>query len=221
MSGRGAGARDVFEGRRAAAARAARRMMETSGQGGSGAALELWGGVGVTVNRVGDRYHDQVERTGHADRAGDLRRIAALGIRRLRYPVLWERVAPLSPLRPLTGDRPTSAWRASLARHSACCRTRPPRHRAGLLDAPRPRLSPSGSPPTPDRLRSGTRGLTRHADQRTAHHRSLLRALRPLVSACEMRLDIRQGSAAAVSSHRPGDACGAGGEPLRAARSDR
>ena len=75
-------------------------MMEASGERGSGAALELWGGVECTVNRVGDRYHDQVERTGHADRAGDLRRIAALGIRRLRYPVLWERVAPLSPLRP-------------------------------------------------------------------------------------------------------------------------
>jgi dTDP-4-dehydrorhamnose reductase len=74
-------------------------MMEASVAGARGGPLELWGGVECTVNRVGDRYHDQLEQTGHAGRAGDLRRIAALGIRRLRYPVLWERVAPLSPLR--------------------------------------------------------------------------------------------------------------------------
>jgi dTDP-4-dehydrorhamnose reductase len=55
--------------------------------------IELWGGVECTVNRVGDRYHDQLELTGHADRPADLERIAALGISRLRYPVVWERVA--------------------------------------------------------------------------------------------------------------------------------
>jgi dTDP-4-dehydrorhamnose reductase len=75
-------------------------MMEASVERAPGAPLELWGGVECTVNRVADRYHDQLEQTGHANRAGDLGRIAALGIRRLRYPVLWERVAPLSPLRP-------------------------------------------------------------------------------------------------------------------------
>ena len=56
--------------------------------------LELWGGVECTVNRVHDLYHDQTSLTGHDGRAGDLSRIASLGIRRLRYPVLWERVAP-------------------------------------------------------------------------------------------------------------------------------
>ncbi|AKF03843.1 sugar nucleotide-binding protein [Sandaracinus amylolyticus] len=61
------------------------------------AALELWGGVECTVNRVGDRFFDQLERAGHLARAGDLDRIAALGIRTLRYPVLWEHVAPESP----------------------------------------------------------------------------------------------------------------------------
>jgi dTDP-4-dehydrorhamnose reductase len=74
-------------------------MMEAGGERAPSAPLELWGGVECTVNRIGDRYHDQLEQTGHADRAGDLRRIAALGIRRLRYPVLWETIAPLSPLR--------------------------------------------------------------------------------------------------------------------------
>ena len=56
--------------------------------------LELWGGVECTVNRVGDVVHDQVERTGHAARLDDLDRIAALGVRAVRYPVLWERTAP-------------------------------------------------------------------------------------------------------------------------------
>ncbi len=56
--------------------------------------LELWGGIECTRNRVGDSYHDQIALSGHADRADDLDRFAALGIRTLRYPVLWERIAP-------------------------------------------------------------------------------------------------------------------------------
>ncbi|CAA9552576.1 MAG: GH1 [uncultured Truepera sp.] len=57
-------------------------------------APELWGGLECTVNRVGDRYFDQVRRSGHHDRPEDLERFAALGLRTLRYPVLWERTAP-------------------------------------------------------------------------------------------------------------------------------
>lgn len=60
-------------------------------------ALELWGGLECTVNRVGDEYFDQVERTGHAGRPDDLERFAALGIRTLRYPILWERTVPHDP----------------------------------------------------------------------------------------------------------------------------
>jgi dTDP-4-dehydrorhamnose reductase len=56
--------------------------------------LELWGGIECTVNRVGEQYFDQLERNGHAKRLDDLDRIAALGIRTLRYPILWERIAP-------------------------------------------------------------------------------------------------------------------------------
>ncbi len=56
--------------------------------------LELWGGVECTVNRVGDRYFEQLERTGHAHRPGDLDLFAELGITALRYPILWERTAP-------------------------------------------------------------------------------------------------------------------------------
>jgi dTDP-4-dehydrorhamnose reductase len=56
--------------------------------------LELWAGAECTVNRVGDRFFDQIERTGHATRPDDLERIAALGARACRFPVLWERSVP-------------------------------------------------------------------------------------------------------------------------------
>jgi dTDP-4-dehydrorhamnose reductase len=57
--------------------------------------LELWGGVECTVNRVGDRYRDQLHLTGHHDRPEDLDLIAGLGVTALRFPVLWERVQPI------------------------------------------------------------------------------------------------------------------------------
>ena len=62
--------------------------------------LELWGGVECTVNRVGDRYVDQIVLTGHEQRVDDLDRFAGLGITTLRYPVLWERVVPTNPAEP-------------------------------------------------------------------------------------------------------------------------
>ena len=58
--------------------------------------LQLWGGVECTVNRVGDRFFSQLERNGHCDRAEDLDRFASLGLRTLRFPVLWEMLAPHS-----------------------------------------------------------------------------------------------------------------------------
>lgn len=57
-------------------------------------AIEMWGGIECTLNRVGDRWFDQVERTGHHVRHDDLEKFAGLGITALRYPILWERVAP-------------------------------------------------------------------------------------------------------------------------------
>lgn len=56
--------------------------------------LQLWGGVECTVNRVGDAYLDQFRRGGHFEREADLSLLAGLGIKALRYPVLWERCAP-------------------------------------------------------------------------------------------------------------------------------
>src|ERR1041384_2020674 len=56
--------------------------------------VEVWAGMECTVNRVNDRYFDQIERSGHAGREDDLARIASLGVTTVRYPVLWERTAP-------------------------------------------------------------------------------------------------------------------------------
>src|SRR3954471_3633257 len=54
------------------------------------AGLEIWGGVECTVNRVGNTYYDQFRTSGHKGRPEDLDAIAELGIRTLRYPILWE-----------------------------------------------------------------------------------------------------------------------------------
>jgi dTDP-4-dehydrorhamnose reductase len=60
--------------------------------------VEMWGGVECTVNRVNDRWFDQLTRSGHDRRPDDLDRFASLGITALRYPVLWERLAPCAPM---------------------------------------------------------------------------------------------------------------------------
>ena len=57
-------------------------------------ALQLWGGLECTVNRTGDDYIDQSRLNGHHDRPGDLELFASLGLKAIRYPVLWERLAP-------------------------------------------------------------------------------------------------------------------------------
>jgi dTDP-4-dehydrorhamnose reductase len=54
----------------------------------------MWAGIECTVNRVGDRTFDQLARSGHDRRDGDLGLIASLGVTAVRYPVLWERTAP-------------------------------------------------------------------------------------------------------------------------------
>lgn len=59
--------------------------------------MELWGGVECTVARIQNQYRNQIAETGHADRIEDLDAIAALGIRTLRYPVLWETISPDHP----------------------------------------------------------------------------------------------------------------------------
>lgn len=52
--------------------------------------LELWGGAECTINRVHDNYFEQLRRSGHVSRTSDFDRFASLGIKALRFPVLWE-----------------------------------------------------------------------------------------------------------------------------------
>ena len=59
--------------------------------------LELWGGFECTIVRVGDEYRDQTKETGHQDRPSDIDLIAGMGVRTVRYPILWEAIAPDSP----------------------------------------------------------------------------------------------------------------------------
>lgn len=56
--------------------------------------MEIWGGIECTINRVGDEYMDQLEYSGHYNRKNDLALLAGLGIKKLRYPVLWEKHQP-------------------------------------------------------------------------------------------------------------------------------
>ena len=66
--------------------------------------LELWGGIECTVARIQDNFRNQIAETGHIDRIDDLDAVASLGIRTLRYPVLWETIAPEHP------DRSDWSW---------------------------------------------------------------------------------------------------------------
>jgi dTDP-4-dehydrorhamnose reductase len=59
--------------------------------------LELWGGPECTIVRIGDRWRDQAEETGHRSRPLDIDLIAGLGIKTVRYPLLWESIAPARP----------------------------------------------------------------------------------------------------------------------------
>ena len=55
--------------------------------------LEVWAGFECTLNRVGDVQHDQLALTGHYERGdADLEALAVLGVRTVRYPILWERI---------------------------------------------------------------------------------------------------------------------------------
>jgi dTDP-4-dehydrorhamnose reductase len=59
--------------------------------------MELWGGIECSLNRVGQRQFDQLARNGHYERGSDLEKIASLGVRTLRYPVLWEHATRNGP----------------------------------------------------------------------------------------------------------------------------
>ena len=52
---------------------------------------EIWGGFECTINRVGNSYFDQFEYSGHYKRDKDIFAAASLGIKKIRYPILWEK----------------------------------------------------------------------------------------------------------------------------------
>jgi len=56
--------------------------------------IAIWGGIEYTLNRLKDEYYDQIVKSGHDLRIEDLDLFADLGIKAIRYPVLWEKLAP-------------------------------------------------------------------------------------------------------------------------------
>jgi dTDP-4-dehydrorhamnose reductase len=72
---------------------------------GENGPLQMWAGLECTVNRVGDRFSDQLIRTGHDNRLEDLDRLAELQVKVIRYPALWER-----------HDRDPQEWNRTFAR---------------------------------------------------------------------------------------------------------
>ncbi|MGZ5287264.1 MAG: family 1 glycosylhydrolase [Flavisolibacter sp.] len=56
---------------------------------------EIWGGIECTINRVHNDFHDQLDYSGHYYREGDLEHLADLGIKQMRYPILWEKHEPV------------------------------------------------------------------------------------------------------------------------------
>src|SRR5215211_7891412 len=52
--------------------------------------IDLWGGIECTINRIQNVYHDQLHYSKHYMRENDIDEIADLGIKTIRYPLLWE-----------------------------------------------------------------------------------------------------------------------------------
>ncbi|MER3471072.1 MAG: dTDP-4-dehydrorhamnose reductase [Chitinophagaceae bacterium] len=57
--------------------------------------LEIWGGIECTINRVDDQYFDQLQFSDHYNRIEDIDLIAECGIKKIRYPILWEKHLPI------------------------------------------------------------------------------------------------------------------------------
>lgn len=56
--------------------------------------VEIWGGIECSINRVSNSFQDQCLYSGHYTRPNDIGNIAKLGIKKMRYPVLWEKHKP-------------------------------------------------------------------------------------------------------------------------------
>lgn len=79
---------------------------------------EVWAGPECAWLRVGDWACDQLALTGHDRRIEDLNRLAGLGIKAVRYPVLWGRTS--------RADEPTDwAWATARLERLAALGVRP------------------------------------------------------------------------------------------------
>jgi dTDP-4-dehydrorhamnose reductase len=56
---------------------------------------EIWGGIECTINRVADFYFDQLAFNNYYQQPQN-EAIAALGIKKLRFPILWEKHEPIN-----------------------------------------------------------------------------------------------------------------------------
>jgi dTDP-4-dehydrorhamnose reductase len=53
---------------------------------------DIWGGIECSYTRTNNKYGDQLHYCGHYRRGKvDLQQIACLGVKTLRYPIIWER----------------------------------------------------------------------------------------------------------------------------------
>jgi dTDP-4-dehydrorhamnose reductase len=60
--------------------------------------FEIWASPEPTVARLDAfTYRDQLAETGHDRRASDIDLLGSLGVAAARYPVLWEKTAPIEP----------------------------------------------------------------------------------------------------------------------------
>jgi dTDP-4-dehydrorhamnose reductase len=55
---------------------------------------EVWGGIECTINRVNDTFFNQLERAGLIAGRNMIDCVAALNVKALRYPILWETNEP-------------------------------------------------------------------------------------------------------------------------------
>ena len=185
--------------------------------------LELWGGVECTVNRVGDRFFDQL-RAGR-DHAG--RTISTASPRSAFSAAALS--GAVGAHRPRTASTHADwRWTRRAARRAARPRDRADRRPA----APRQRPAHTSllDPAFPDQLaalrRRRSRGAIRGSTDYTPVNEPLTTArfsgaLRPLVSARPRRSDVRARPAQAVPRHRAGDAGDPRGQPGRPADPDR
>ena len=170
--------------------------------------LELWAGPECTVNRVGDRFRDQLRAERLRAAARRPRPAGRAGHPRVRFPLLWERTAPTARGAldwSWTDERLRAAARARRrARSSGCCTTAAARATRTCSTRAFPSCWPTTRGAVAERY---PRHRRLDAGQRAAHHRALQRPVRPLVSARARR---RAASCARCSTRcaatRAGDA---------------